>query len=234
MNPIQVTNLSVKKGDFELNIPSWSLEAGQIVGLVGRNGAGKSTFLHSLYALQKMNSGTVSILGKDPLKDLVDVRQEVGFVSPLVAYPGISVANAFSLLSKVYVRWDSAYADQLCARFNIDQKKEIQKLSLGQLSAFRLVSALAYRPKVLLLDEPAANLDLIGKQDTYATLFELLEAHEETSVIISSHELHDIERVADRIVVLREGQIIQDASCEMLIDSEYSLAELFIKWSSAA
>ncbi|MBD3867410.1 MAG: ATP-binding cassette domain-containing protein [Acidobacteria bacterium] len=154
---IQIEGLNIRRGSFHLDIPSWSLAPGQVIGLVGPNGAGKTTLLEALAGLRPLDSGSARVFGKDPWIDPVTVRSDLGYMTDDMPLFAMKAGHLMELLSGYYPTWDAELVSDLMDRFRIDPGKQAGKLSRGQGTRLRLITAMAFRPRVLLLDEPAGG-----------------------------------------------------------------------------
>jgi ABC-2 type transport system ATP-binding protein len=187
---------------------TWSIPRGSVVGLIGRNGAGKSTAIRCLVGLQRPSSGTVRLLGEDPWKMSPESKQRLGYVSERpIPFPAATAEDLMGFCARLYARWDPELAGNLLARFSIDPRRKFRDLSLGQQRAVALLLALAPRPEVLVLDEPASNLDPVMRRQFLDEVLDLV-ADAGRTVLFSSHNLADVERVADRIALLHEGRLL--------------------------
>lgn len=231
-NLIDIDGLEVRRGRFHLEIPSWSLAPGQVIGLVGPNGAGKTTLLEALAGLRSVSGGRVRVFGKDPWRDPVAVRSSLGFMSDDMAVFDLRIGALVRLLSGYYESWDAALVEQLLERFKLDPSQKTTKLSKGQATRLRLVLAMAFRPKVLLLDEPATGLDLAGRQTLLESVLEVV-CDPERSVIVSSHQLLDVQRIADRLLVLNEGKVVAEGTTDRLVGERRTLEEAMQAWGAA-
>ena len=219
------------RGDFELSIPQWRVAPGEVVGIVGPNGAGKTTLLRMIAGLDAPKSGDISVLGLNPLSDHAKVRSECALMwddQPLFNVP---IGRMLHLLSGYYPSWDSDLVEQLLERFELSPKSSPGHLSRGQGTRLRLLIALAPRPKLLLLDEPASGLDLRGRQALLESVIEV--AGSGRSVVISSHQLADVQRICDRLLVLKHGQVVQEGPTDTLVSSERTLEEAMVAWGAA-
>ncbi len=228
---IHVQDLRIRRGGFELHVPTWTLPPGQVVGLVGPNGAGKTTLLQSLAGLRPTDTGEVRVFGRDPWADPVTVRSSLGFMADDMPLQFMRIGPLLRLLSGYYPSWDAELADQLLDRFGLDPKDHVSKLSRGQGTRIRLVVAMAFRPRVLLLDEPAAGLDLGGRRSLLASVLEVVR-DPDRSVVISSHLLADVERIADRLLVLDHGQVVQEGPTDALVGDDRTLEEALEAWGA--
>ncbi|MEH0843381.1 ABC transporter ATP-binding protein [Micromonospora sp. CPCC 205711] len=185
---------------------SLRLPAGRIAALVGPNGAGKSTLLHMAVGLLRPDAGTVRIFGQAPY-DNPAVLPEVGFVAqdtPL--YRDFTAAELVHLGSRLNRRWDSALARNRLAQVGIPPNLPVGKLSGGQRAQVALALALAKRPRLLLLDEPVASLDPLARREFLQSLMGSV-AESDTTVLLSSHLLADLERVCDYLIVLHAARV---------------------------
>jgi ABC-2 type transport system ATP-binding protein len=229
---IQVEGLNIRRGTFSLDIGKWSLAPGQVIGLVGPNGAGKTTLLEALAGLRPLNGGSARVLGKDPWIDPVTVRSSLGFMTDNMPLFAMKAGPLMEMLSGYYPNWDGALVADLMDRFRIDPGKHVAKLSRGQGTRLRLITAMAFRPRILLLDEPAAGLDLAGRRTLLDSVLEVVR-DPARSVIISSHLLADVERIADRLLVLDHGKVVQEGSTDDLVGDDRTLEEALIEWGAA-
>ena len=157
---IEVQNLRVDRGGFTLGVPHWTVEPGTVVGVVGANGAGKTTLLDCLAGLLRPADGRVRVLGRDPVAEPSFVRARAGFMSDERPLFDLSVARLLRTLSGYYPTWDASLVHDLLTRFRIDPRMRVRDLSKGQGTSVRAVASLAFRPDVLVLDEPGTGLDL--------------------------------------------------------------------------
>ncbi|EOD65537.1 ABC transporter ATP-binding protein [Amycolatopsis vancoresmycina] len=196
------------------------LPAGRIAALVGPNGAGKTTLLHLLVGLLRPDAGEVRVFGRDPRAVLADV----GFVAqdtPL--YRDFTAAELVTMGGKLNRRWDAPLARDRLARLGIPPDKPVGKLSGGQRAQVALAMALAKRPRLLLLDEPIASLDPLARREFMQTLMGAV-AESETTVLLSSHLLADLERACDHLVVLQQSRVQLTGGVDELLDTHRTLA----------
>jgi ABC-2 type transport system ATP-binding protein len=229
---IRVAGLQVRRGRFQLEVAGWRLGAGQVVGVVGPNGAGKTTLLEVLAGLRPVAAGQVAVLGRDPWSHPVAVRSALGFMSDDLPLFDMKVGPLLRMLSGYYASWDSALVEQLLERFKLDVRQSVRKLSRGQGTRIRLIAAMAFRPRILILDEPASGLDLAGRRSLLRSVLDVVR-DPARSVIISSHQLLDVERIADRLLVLDEGHIVKEGATDELVGEERTLEEALLSWGAA-
>lgn len=193
-----------------------SVGPGEVIGLVGVNGAGKTTLLKVAMGLLAPDAGTVRVFGLDPRREPVAVKQRIGFVSELPALPiWMRVAEVLALHRHLYSAWDDGLATDLVSRFEIDRRAGVTTLSKGQARRVALVCAVAHRPPLLLLDEPASGLDPAARRSFLQVAIDAT-ARDETSIVFSSHHMADVERIANRLVLLHDGRIVLDRALDDL------------------
>ena len=229
---VQLNDVRCTRGDFELHIPEWTVQPGQVVGLVGPNGVGKTTLLRLLAGIDPAQSGSISVLGMNPVADFVAVRSRCAFMSDDQALFGMRISKLLKFMSGYYPRWDDAHVGELLERFELDPKANSSALSRGQSTRLRLLLAMAFQPDVLLLDEPGSGLDLTGRRELLKSVVEIAGCGDR-SVIISSHQLGDVERICDRLLVLNDGQVLREGTAEELIHDGQTLEDAMFAWGAA-
>jgi len=211
------------KGVNVLDGVSFSVAQGQVVGLLGKNGAGKTTLIRLAMGMIEPQAGSVRVLGLDPRRHSVEVKRRVGYVSEdQILPPFLTVAGAVELHRRLYPTWDDRMARELVERFELPGRNKIRSLSKGQARRVALLCAVAHRPELLLLDEPASGLDPAARREFLETSIRLLN-ETGTSILFSSHYMTDVERLADRIVMIHDGGVLIDNGIEELQEG-FSLA----------
>lgn len=187
---------------------SISIPAGAVLGLVGENGAGKTTLIRHILGLLRAQSGSVRVFGLDPAQRPVAVLAQIGCLSEEPDLPGwMRVQELVRYVSAFYPTWDQRYAAQLLERFALDPRARIKTLSKGQRARAGLLVALAYRPRLLVLDEPSSGLDPSVRRDILAAIIRTA-AEEGRTVLFSSHLLSEVERVCDRVAMIHRGRLV--------------------------
>ena len=191
------------------------LPAGSVTGLLGANGAGKTTLLRCLLGLARVDGGTAEVFGA-PVWDLpAEAKARIGYVPQTPAHYGwMRVRDLLPYVGSFYPSWDHAWAERLRGQWNLDPDARAGKLSPGEAQRLALVLALAHRPELLVLDEPAASLDPLGRREFLAAVLEA--AGRGVTVLFSTHLCSDLERVADRVAVLKQGRIAVSAGVDEL------------------
>src|SRR6187549_3518851 len=197
-----------------LSSVSLTIPRGGVYGLVGANGAGKTTLIKHILGLLKAQTGSVRVFGRDPVADPVGVLSRIGYLSEEPDMPGwMRVHELMRYIAAFYPTWDQDYAERLRREFDLDPAAKIKQLSKGQRARAGLLIALAYRPELLLLDEPSSGLDPIVRRDILGAIVRTI-AEEGRTVVFSSHLLDEVERVSDCVAMLREGRIVFSGSLD--------------------
>jgi ABC-2 type transport system ATP-binding protein len=206
---------------------SLRIPAGSVVGLVGENGAGKTTLIKHILGLLKAQTGRVRVFGLDPVVDPVGVLSRVGYLSEEPDLPGwMRIDELLRYMAAFYPRWDRAYAERLRRDFGLDTQVRVTDLSKGQRARTGLTIALAYRPELLVLDEPSSGLDPIVRRDILSAIIRTI-AEEGRTVLFSSHLLAEVERVSDRVAMIRSGRILFCDSLDRIKGSHTRLSLSF-------
>lgn len=217
-NAIATYELSKRYGDeTALDRLGLRVPEGAIYALVGGNGAGKSTAFRILMNLERADAGTAEIAGIDAVNRGPDVRALVGYVPERPGHPyrSLSCGALLKHIAAYYPVWEEAYADRLCHTFGLRRDRMIGALSKGDGRRLQLVIALAHRPRVLLLDEPTDGLDPLVRGRTLSLLAEHL-ADTPTTILMATHQVHELESLADHLGVLRRGRLVAQFSRDEL------------------
>ena len=189
---------------------------GVVLGLVGANGAGKTTLIKHLLGLLKAQTGTVRVFGLDPVRYPAEVLGRIGYLSENRELPEwMRVGELLRYTQAFYPAWDVLYAQDLLTLFELNRDQKIKTLSRGQRAQTALLIALAYRPDLLLLDEPSSGLDPVVRRDILAAIVRTV-ADEGRTVVFSSHLLDEVERVADTVVMIHQGRIVLEDSLDAI------------------
>jgi len=191
-----------------LDAISIDIPAGSVVGLVGRNGAGKSSLLRCLAGLVEPDSGSSSLLGCPSLELSDAVRARLGYVAQAPdLFEWMNVYEHLCLVGRAYPTWDEQRCLVLAARFELPLGKAVRELSGGDQQKMAVVLALAHDPDLLLLDEPVSSLDPLARQEFMRAMFGARAEHRERTIIVSSHILTDLERVVSHVAFMRRGAL---------------------------
>lgn len=196
----------------------WSIPEGSVIGLLGKNGAGKSSLLHLLAGLLFPNNGSIAVGQHEPKDRRPAFLEEIFFLADDVAYPGnMSIGEYESVMGAFYPAFDSSQFDQILTDFGLDKKVKLKELSLGERKKLFLSFGLSTNCKFLFFDEPTNGLDIPSK-----SVFRKVVAgniKEEQALIISTHLVADVEKLIDRVAILNEGRVQLDADLLELSDS---------------
>jgi len=209
---IEISNLTRRFGaKTALDAVSLSLPRGAVYGIVGANGAGKTTLIRHVLGLLRAEHGSVRVFGLDPVTDPVGVLSRIGYLSEENDLPGwMRVDELLAYTRAFYPKWDDVYANELRDRFALDPAAKVQTLSKGQKARAGLLVALAYRPELLVLDEPSSGLDPIVRRDILGAIMRTI-ADEGRTVLFSSHLLDEVEAVADHVTMMDRGRVVLSA-----------------------
>lgn len=214
MNTLEVRNLRKVYPAFTLQDVSFTVAAGSVTGLVGRNGAGKSTTLKSLLGLVHPDGGEVRFCGMDTAENEKSFKEEIGVVlGGIDFYPKKKLKTITAVTKKFYVNWDEEAYRRYMALFALDEQKRVDQLSNGMRVKYLIALALSHHARLLILDEPTSGLDPVSR-DELVQLFKALVADGQRSVLFSTHITSDLEKCADAIVYIKDGKVYQAASMQ--------------------
>lgn len=225
---IEITGLSRTFGRRKaLDDINLTLERGTVLGLVGQNGAGKTTIIKHILGLLRAEHGTVRVFGKDPVADPPGVLSRIGYLSEEADLPlWMRVDELMRYSERFYPNWDRAYAEQLRVEFGLPTESRLGSLSKGQRARAGLIAALAYRPDLMLLDEPSSGLDPVVRRDILAAIIRTI-ATEGRTVLFSSHLLTEVEQVSDRIAMVRHGKLILNDELANIKETHHRVELIF-------
>jgi len=211
--------ISIRYPHFTMENLNLSLPKGQVLGLVGVNGAGKSTTIRILMGLVKAHAGQVEVLGYQLPAQQVQAKYDIGFASDdMRLYKSQTLQWHMDFVHSIFPNFDQAYAKDLLQRFELIADQQIKGLSHGQRVKACLLLVLARRPKLLVLDEPTTGLDPVAREEVMSELAEILR-DDERSVLFSSHNTHDIEKLSDQIAFLDQGKLLALQDKESYLES---------------
>jgi len=203
---------------FTLEDLSLDLEPGQIMGLVGPNGAGKSTSIRLMTGLLAPDAGEIRVLGHAMPEAQALAKRDIGFVSDEMRLFGHATFGwHMKFVSSIYPGWDEQYAKALVKRFNLRPEQNISGLSSGEHVKAVLLLALARRPRLLILDEPTSGLDPVARHELLSEFMDVLR-DEDRSILFSSHNTVDVERISDRIAFIDRGRLIDSSDKEDFLE----------------
>jgi ABC-2 type transport system ATP-binding protein len=218
MNVIETHDLSLRYGKTEaLHGLTLSVPKGSVYALLGANGAGKTTAIKALMNLLRPSGGSASVLGVDSLKLAPAQFEQIGYVSENQQFPGwMTVRQLLDFCRPFYPTWDMDLERTLLKALSLPEDRRLKNLSRGMLMKASLLSSLAYRPRLLVLDEPFSGLDALVREEFVHGLLEVFGSGDWT-LFISSHDIEEVERLADTVAVIDEGRLQFSESTEDLL-----------------
>ncbi|MCM3746972.1 ABC transporter ATP-binding protein [Paenibacillus pasadenensis] len=219
MLALEINNLNKTYEHFQLKNVSFQLEKGYIMGFIGANGAGKTTTIKSILNLVRMDSGEIQILGKNMAEHEIELKQEIGSAfGDINFYTRSKIKTLTNVIKRFYTHWDDEVYNKYLKKFNLIEDKKIAELSTGMRVKYSLALALSHGAKLLILDEPTSGLDPVAR-DQLLDIFQELVQDGEISILFSTHITSDLEKCADYITYIHDGQIINSAEKETFIDT---------------
>ncbi len=210
---VRLRGFSVRYSNFFLEPLDLSIDPGERVAVVGANGAGKSTTLKAVAGRLRDYEGRVELGGDDIRTQLPEIRAQIGFLpEKLLGFGWMTVGEHLGFLSAFYPTWDHEYADELLERLELPSTSKVGTLSKGMAVKLSLVGAEAYRPRVLILDEPTSAIDPVMRRQLLRIIDGCAPGGGDRLVVFSSHILEDVEFIAERVVLLRRGRIVEDTT----------------------
>ena len=214
---IEVSHLTKSYGDFALDDVSFSLPGGAILGLIGENGAGKTTAIKCMLNLIRRDGGEIRLLDRDNLEEERAVKEDIGVVlDECCFHDGLRPRDIDKILARIYRRWDGPLFQDYCKKFSLPADKTVKTFSKGMKMKLSIAAALSHHPRLLLLDEATGGLDPVVRDELLDEFLAFIE-DEDHAVLLSSHITSDLEKCADYIVYLHKGRVaIQGAKDELL------------------
>ncbi len=219
MNAIEVNGVTKVYSDFTLDHISFTVPTGTIMGLVGENGAGKSTTIKLIMDAIRPDSGSVSVLGEpNQSKDFTQLKQDIGIVLDEAYFPEVLNAKDLnSILKATYVNWEQAVYEGYIQKFHLPMDKKIKEYSRGMKMKLAIATALSHQPKLLILDEATSGLDPMVR-DEILDVFNDFTREENHSILLSSHIISDLEKICDYITFLHKGKLVLCEEKDILLD----------------
>lgn len=221
MNVIEINQLTKTYGKSRgITDISFQVEEGEIFGFIGPNGAGKSTTIRTLLSLIYPTSGSATIFGKDSVQFAPEIKKEIGYLpSEVFYYDNMKVKDLLKYSASFYKKDCSKRIKELAAIMDLDLNKKIDDLSLGNKKKVGIVQGLLHEPKLIILDEPTSGLDPLMQQK----FFELLEEENKkgATILFSSHILSEVQRLCNRVAIIKEGKIVTVEKISTLQENNY-------------
>lgn len=220
MTPIlSVKNLSKTYPGFTLVHVSFDLQPGRIMGLIGKNGAGKSTTLKSLLHIVRPDEGSVTVFGRDFYQNERSCKQEIGVVfGGIDSYPLKKLSSITAVTRRFYDGWEQSRYESFLKQFGLDERKKLRDLSNGMKVKYLLALALSHQARLLILDEPTSGLDPVSR-DELLHIFRSIVADGTRSILFSTHITSDLDRCADDITYIQNGRMLLSAEKDIFLRS---------------
>jgi ABC-2 type transport system ATP-binding protein len=198
---------------------SFGVSPGDVVGVLGKNGAGKTTLLEIMLGYTPPTSGGIRVFGHESLEMPGDIKSRIGFVPQQdELLDQLTVRDQLRVIASFYARWDFALIDRLCTEWGVDVNARIKGMSVGERQKLSILLAFGHRPELLILDEPVASLDPIARRQFLEQLL-AISADGQRAIVFSSHIVSDIERLANRIWILKDGRLDWQGDLDSLKES---------------
>lgn len=213
-----VNNLSKNYSNFKLKDVSFQLPQGYIMGLIGKNGSGKTTTIRCILNMIKRNSGEICIFGKDNIQDELEIKKNIGAVFDSNFFvDNWNITDVEKTVSMFYSHWNKVYFHTLLKKFHLNKNKKVKELSKGMQMKLMLACALSYDANLLILDEPTSGLDPVSRDELLEILADYIEdgVH---SILFSTHITEDLDKIADYITYLNNGEVFYTGGKEEFID----------------
>ena len=219
MEILRIENLNKKYPSFSLKNVSFSVEAGQIVGFIGRNGAGKTTTLKSIMNMIHYESGKITAFGTDMTENELENKQRIGFaLSELNYYPNRTIRQLMDVTKRFYKNFDENKFHEVCKLFNLNIDKKLEELSSGMKVKYSVAIALSHKAELLILDEPTSGLDPVSREEVLDIFREIVK-DKNRAILFSTHITSDLDKCANSIAYIHDGEIIYTGDKKKFVDS---------------
>lgn len=218
MNALEIRNLTKTYKDFQLKNLNLTLPSGCIMGLIGENGAGKSTTIKLILDIVHRDSGTITVLGRDNREEGRLMKEEIGVVMDEVGFPECLTAKQVAKIMRyTYKNWDDDSYQKYLKDFSLPENKKFEHFSRGMKMKLGIAVAMSHHPRLLILDEPTSGLDPVVRDEVVEMLSEFTR-DEDHSILMSSHIVSDLEKLCDYIAFLRRGELLLCEEKDVLLE----------------
>lgn len=216
---LKVKNLTKEFKSFKLKDVSFNLEPGYIMGFIGPNGAGKTTTIKLIMNLLKKDSGNIKIFGKDNIKFEREIKDRIGFVyDESHFYEDLTIKQMKNIVAPFYTKWEEKVFKKYMKNFSLDEKAKIKTLSKGMKMKFSLSLALSHNAELIIMDEPTSGLDPVFRREILDILYDVIQ-DEDKSIFFSTHITTDLEKIADYITFIDDGEIVFSRAKDEVLES---------------
>lgn len=216
---LRVENLTKDYGEFKLNNISFNLPKGTIMGFIGENGAGKTTTIKLILNMIKKNGGNIQILGRDNITHEQQLKQQIGVVTDENHFnDNLRPLDISSIMKHIYTKWNDSLFKKYLKRFGIPETRTLKEMSKGTKMKLSISTALAHNPKLLILDEATSGLDPVIRNEILDIFLDVIQ-DEERSIFLSTHITSDLEKIADYITLIHNGEIMFSKTKDELKDN---------------
>lgn len=227
-NAIEVINVSKKYQEFTLDNVSFQLPCGCIMGLIGENGAGKSTTIKLILDLIRKDSGEIFVMGNEPVKSSKRGKEDIGVVMDECCFlENLTLKDINKIMSYTYLNWSEETFLKFAGQFSLSEKKQVKDYSRGMKMKLSIAAALSHTPKLLILDEATSGLDPIVRDEILDVFLEFIQ-NDDHSILISSHIISDLEKICDYITFIHRGKLVFSESKDKLLE-KYGLLKCSVE-----
>ncbi|SJZ91554.1 ATP-binding cassette domain-containing protein [Anaerorhabdus furcosa] len=204
---LNVKNLRVMYEQFCLYIDDYSIDSGYVTGLIGKNGAGKTTFINAFLELIRRDSGEINILGFNFDDHEIEIKERIAYVNDQFIYPlSLNLERLGKEIGSFYSKFDYQLFKTLCEKHKLPMTQNFKNYSKGMLAKAAILFAISYSPDFIILDEPTANLDPVSRREVLELLYEVMQDENKT-ILFSTHITSDLDKIADKITLIHNGKI---------------------------
>jgi PQQ_ABC_ATP: ABC transporter, ATP-binding subunit, PQQ-dependent alcohol dehydrogenase system len=222
---LKIKDLKKSYDLFQLDV-SFEIPRGCITGLIGANGAGKSTIFKGILDLISLDGGTIEIFGKDYKTLSKKEKEKLGVVLAESGFSGfLTFQDVAKILENMYSQFDKAMFFDYCKRYQLPLKKQIKEFSTGMKAKLKILTAISHKAEFLLLDEPTTGLDVLAREDLLSMLREYMEENENRTILISSHISTDLEGLCDDLYMIDNGKVVLHEEIDTLL-GQYGLLKI--------
>lgn len=216
---LEINHLTKKYQDFSIKDVSLQIPKGTIMGLIGENGAGKSTIINTILNITKKDAGEIKIFGKDVYVYESMIKEDIAVIFDECHYnPNFKVTTIGKIMAKIYKNWDQSVYLEYLEKFNLPKNKKIKDFSKGMKMKLSFAVAFSHHPKLLILDEATSGLDPVVRDEVLDILKDYI-MHDENAVLISSHITSDLDKIADYISFIHDGELLFTKTYEDIQDN---------------